>query len=107
MVEDYLTRWPQKLSQVVLLTLVRWYTNSDEPVPSRIEVLKDAYSSVYLGVPFARLLTVHRPHIPGLIPHPIIHILDEPLDESAGPAVLCSIDAISCSHLDVLYQLFS
>ena len=44
--------------------------------------------------------------IPGLSPHPIVHIVAEPLDESAGPAVQCSIDIISGNHLNVLYLLF-
>ena len=101
-----MARWPQKFSQVVLLTLVNWYSNSDDPVPSRIEVLKDAYSEVYLGVPFSQSLIGKQSSIPGLSPHPIVHIVAEPLDESAGPAVQCSIDIISGNHLDVLYLLF-
>ena len=44
--------------------------------------------------------------IPGLSPHPIVHMVAEPLDESVGPAVQCSIDVISGNHLDVLYLLF-
>ena len=105
-VEEYLVRWPQKFPQVVLLTLVNWYSNSDEPVPSRIEVLKDAYSEVYLGVPFSRSLNSTQSSIPGLSPHPIVHILAEPLDESAGPTVQCSIDVIFGNHLNVLYLFF-
>ena len=105
-VKEYLAQWPQKFSQVVLLTLVNWYSNSDEPVPSWIEVLKDAYSEVYLGVPFSWFLNSSQFSIPRLSPHPIVHILDEPLDESAGPTVQHSIDVISSSHLKVLYLLF-
>ena len=105
-VEEYLARWPQKFSQVVLLTLINWYSNSDEPVPSRIEVLKDDYSEVYLGVPFSRSLNNMHSSTPSRSPHPIVHIVVEPLDESAGPTVQCSIDVISGNHLDVLYLLF-
>ena len=105
-VEEYVARWPQKFPQVVLLTLVNWYSNSDEPVPSKIEVLKDAYSEVYLGVPFSRSLNSMQSSIPGLSPHPIVHLLAEPLDESAGPTVQHSIDVISGNDLDVLYLLF-
>ena len=86
-VEEYLARWPQKFPQAVLLTLINWYSNSDEPVPSRIEVLKDTYSEVYLGVPFSRSLNSTPSSIPSLSPHPIVHILAEPLDESVGPTV--------------------
>ena len=105
-IEEYLAQWPQKFSQVVLHTLVNWYSNSDEPVPSRIEVLKDAYSEVYLGVPFSQSLNSMQSSIPGLSPHPVVHIVAEPLDESVGPAVQRSIDVISGNHLDVLYLLF-
>ena len=61
---------------------------------------------MYLGVPFSQSLNSTQSSIPGLSPHPIVYIVAEPVDESAGPAVQCSIDVISGNHLDVLYLLF-
>ena len=59
-----------------------------------------------LGVPFSQSLNNMHSSIPGCSPHPIVNIVAEPLDESAGPAVQRSIDVISGNHLDVLYLLF-
>ena len=61
---------------------------------------------MYLGTPFDRILSTNRHLIPTLSPHAILQTIGQPLDESAGPAVLCAVEVISCGHLEVLYLLF-
>ena len=61
---------------------------------------------MYLGTPFDRILSTNRHLIPTLSPHTILQTIGEPLDESAGPTVLRTVEVTSCGHLEVLYLLF-